>query len=62
MEKCPECNGSGVCSLCDGTGRIKINPHPSPRYTSADGSGTSICYLCDGTGKCPDCNGTGRKD
>lgn len=61
MARCSECNGSGVCSLCDGTGRITINPHPSPQYSIGDGSGTSRCYLCNGSGKCPDCGGTGRE-
>lgn len=61
MAKCVECGGSGVCPLCDGTGRITINPHPSKPYKINDGSGTSKCYLCNGTGKCSDCNGTGRK-
>ena len=61
MSKCYECNGTGVCSLCEGTGRININTHPSPAYTITDGSGTSRCYLCNGTGKCPDCNGRGQK-
>lgn len=61
MEKCPECNGSGVCSFCDGTGRITINPHPSPSNVIGDGSGTSRCYVCGGSGKCPNCGGSGRK-
>ena len=60
MAKCNECGGSGVCSMCDGTGRIDINPHPSPQYVVTDGSGTSTCYVCGGSGKCPDCHGTGR--
>ena len=61
MAICKDCGGSGVCSFCEGTGRIKINMHPSPANVIGDGSGTSRCYVCGGSGKCPDCGGTGRK-
>lgn len=61
MDLCKECNGSGMCTFCDGTGRISINPHPSNEYSLKDGSGTSKCYVCNGTGKCDNCNGSGRE-
>lgn len=60
MAICPTCHGDTCCSLCDGTGRIQINPHPSNPYIRTDGSGTSTCYLCNGSGKCPTCGGSGR--
>ena len=60
MAICPDCHGNTCCSLCEGTGRIQINTHPSPSYVKTDGSGYSKCYACNGTGKCQTCNGSGR--
>lgn len=60
MKICPDCHGDTCCPLCDGTGYIKINPHPSNPYVKTDGSGTSKCYECNGTGKCSTCGGSGR--
>ena len=44
-EKCPTCNGSGKCQLCQG-------------LTKVDGKD---CQICDGTGKCRRCNGRKKK-
>lgn len=60
MKICPDCHGDTCCTLCDGTGYIRINTHPSNSYVKTDGSGTSTCYECGGSGKCGTCGGTGR--
>jgi uncharacterized lipoprotein YehR (DUF1307 family) len=42
---CGNCNGTGDCEYCDGTG------------TDQDGY---KCYLCKGTGDCSHCEGSGK--
>lgn len=60
-QPCHECNGTGDCSLCDGTGSIKeLVSHPSPWDVDEDGE--VPCTSCGGDGKCTDCNGTGEED
>jgi len=44
---CETCHGSGICWVCDGTGRIWYMPD--------DG----WCGACQGTGKCYTCGGKG---
>lgn len=48
------CNGTGVCSACNGKGRY---------YDTSFGNGhwVSPCVNCNGSGKCPSCNGTGYR-
>lgn len=60
MKICPDCHGDTRCPLCEGTGLIDINTHPSKQYVIGNGSGKSKCYECNGTGKCQTCNGSGR--
>lgn len=60
MSICLVCHGNGICPICGGTGKITINPHPSPVYVDKSGSGYSICYACGGTGRCGQCGGTGQ--
>lgn len=44
--ECSGCKGSGVCSMCDGTGRKSTG---------------RMCTHCDGTGECPRCEGKGER-
>lgn len=60
MAICHVCKGKCYCTVCEGTGLLKINMYPSPPYILGNGNGKSKCYACDGTGKCCQCNGTGR--
>ena len=47
------CNGTGVCSRCNGKGRY---------YDTSFGNASwRHCSSCGGTGKCPSCNGSGYK-
>ena len=41
---CGQCNGSGNCSVCWGSGKV-------------DGK---RCFICSGSGKCGYCHGTGQ--
>jgi DnaJ-class molecular chaperone len=47
MKDCKECQGTGVCPDCDGSGKDIFQE-------------TKDCDLCDGTGNCPDCDGSGK--
>lgn len=48
---CHTCQGSRICSLCKGKGKL-------PTYGDGLGGGGEIdCGQCKGTGKCPTCNG-----
>ena len=49
-EDCPECEGSGACIDCLGTGE---NEDPDDLDESHE------CLTCEGTGNCPFCNGYG---
>ena len=44
-ETCVQCQGTGQCSTCNGSG--KLNAKDS-------------CYSCRGSGKCYRCKGTGK--
>lgn len=48
------CNGTGVCSTCNGKGRY---------YDTSFGNGHWVnpCVTCNGSGKCPSCKGTGYR-
>ena len=48
------CNGTGVCSTCNGKGRY---------YDTSFGNGHWVnpCVTCNGNGKCPSCKGTGYR-
>ncbi|MBO4263536.1 MAG: hypothetical protein J5871_02500 [Bacteroidales bacterium] len=54
---CRGCHGSGYCTCCHGTGKIRItNSIPEYHVTYVD------CKSCRGTGKCQVCYGKGRID
>lgn len=42
---CRNCNGSGVCQICEGTG-FEDNQK---------------CGCCFGSGECPECDGSGEE-
>ena len=48
------CNGTGVCSTCNGKGRY---------YDASFGNGHWVnpCIACNGSGKCSSCRGTGYR-
>jgi len=46
--ECEWCNGSGVCSSCNGEG-YKTDMSKLVKCTSCNGSG--VCSSCNGTGK-----------
>jgi hypothetical protein len=48
--ECPECEGSGKCKRCGGTGERETGFRSSTVY----------CTTCKGTGKCPKCDGEGE--
>ncbi len=57
-EKCYNCDGTGVCPTCNGTGTNKgMNLHPSRYLIDED---DVKCLSCMGKGYCTVCNGTGR--
>ena len=49
-ENCDDCDGSGKCRHCEGTGTITNDP---PAYDS-------YCNPCDGSGTCNVCRGSGE--
>jgi hypothetical protein len=46
-QPCPDCDGSGDCAVCDGTGLQKFTL----------GKSGQACEPCEGTGECPTCEG-----
>ncbi|WP_372845501.1 hypothetical protein [Pontiella sp.] len=48
--ECPECEGSGKCTRCGGTGERETGFRSTTIY----------CTTCKGTGKCPKCDGEGE--
>lgn len=58
--KCNECNGTGKCPTCGGSGHIissgSIERGPEKGFENQI---EKVCPTCRGTGKCPSCNGTG---
>ena len=52
-QKCIQCDGSGKCRNCNGSGVwvSPANPH----------LGYLTCGQCNGGGRCRTCEGTGRK-
>lgn len=44
IEECENCNGTGLCPMCEGSG-IDDNEK---------------CGCCFGGGKCPECDGSGE--
>lgn len=54
---CPDCSGSGICSVCDGNRQIKCTVcYGDKECVSCGGSGNYTCNNCGGSGTCPDCN------
>ena len=49
--KCENCNGTGTCPACHGSGKRQGIPHGQPNN----------CLMCQGSGKCPQCQGTGKR-
>ncbi|QOJ20332.1 MAG: hypothetical protein HRU77_06265 [Gammaproteobacteria bacterium] len=45
MDECMNCNGTGNCPMCEGTGLENGNK----------------CGCCFGSGECPECDGTGEE-
>ena len=45
--ECPECNGTGACQFCGGSGED-------------EGLEDGQCGECDGSGDCDACGGTGK--
>ncbi|MDO4311210.1 MAG: hypothetical protein Q4C43_10930 [Prevotella sp.] len=48
------CNGTGICSRCNGDGKYFDNSFGNAKWVDPCGS-------CNGSGKCSSCNGTGYK-
>ena len=48
------CNGSGVCSRCNGKGHYYDNTFGLNKLVDP-------CVTCGGSGKCPSCGGTGYR-
>jgi hypothetical protein len=46
-EPCPECDGSGDCWMCDGTGQ------------EGGKAGAVKCGWCNGSAVCQECGGSG---
>ena len=65
QEDCPECNGSGACAKCSGSGETQCGRcEGSGDCRKCHGSGVIICPRCKGggylkSGKCGNCNGEG---
>lgn len=62
-QACAECNGTGKCTYCEGTGvRKGIG---GKIITCFACTGSKKCRKCDGNGgitqKCPTCRGTGKR-
>ena len=54
-KECGNCNGTGKCQVCKGTGRFgHPGIGPVDRYPSA-------CNTCQGSGDCRACKGTGQR-
>jgi len=56
---CETCHGSGICWICDGTGKIPYMPPESSWCAACQGTGR--CYTCGGAGShsCEECGGRG---
>lgn len=50
---CSVCNGTNICSVCDGTGS-EACPH-----CGGDGAYSAECTHCNGAGDCGECQGRG---
>lgn len=53
---CYACEGSGICSLCRGSGRTRIGEYSCPRcgfggYNENTPSGDGVCEVCNGRGE-----------
>lgn len=73
---CPDCKGTGTCSICNGEKEIICSECDGNKECSTcagtgyvkcpdcDGTGTIECDNCNGTGsiECNNCNGTGKVD
>lgn len=61
--ECPSCDGSGICSKCQGNRQITCTVcNGSQECPSCYGTGKYGCENCNGTGNCPDCDGDGECD
>lgn len=58
-EKCYHCKGSGICTECDGEGRITIKKYTSTLGHSYTYNQYTSCPLCNRSGKCVWCEGKG---
>lgn len=64
--ECSECNGSGGCRRCGGTGQERCSrcngtgEVDGAKCPACNGNGNLKCVSCNGSTKCFKCNGTGR--
>jgi len=54
--KCNECNGTGKCPTCKGSGHVISSGGIERGFENQI---ERVCPTCGGTGKCPSCNGRG---
>lgn len=66
MKICSDCNGSGRCFPCGGTGSFDCvfcegtgQKQDKEPCEGCNGTGIKKCDNCDGNGVCPDCDGNG---
>lgn len=54
---CPSCNGSGICSTCNGDKQV-VCPvcDGTKECVSCNGTGRFTCTNCEGDGVCPECD------
>ncbi len=67
--KCGRCGGTGLCQVCKGAGKRRVNVDmqtlkgPTPAHQKPKEEFKDIpCTTCKGTGECPDCGGDGTKN
>lgn len=54
---CPDCNGLGICSHCDGNKQVTcIICDGKTECISCEGTGRYTCKNCRGEGSCPKCD------
>lgn len=56
LANCPECNGSGICTGCEGNKQITCTVcEGCLECRACNGTGLYTCENCDGDGDCPEC-------
>lgn len=67
-EECSSCDGTGICSECEGMGHSEctwcegtgIDDDDGSECSFCDGIGNKECFYCEGTAQCWICDGTGE--